>query len=218
MVQASIIGGPAYDRPVIGRAFKRGGFESLTEDAGVAVVDGEAALGVDDLALGLDDLGVEGEVLDAVGFHVEEQLERGGGGPVGVGGEVVGGGGVVVAAGVVHGGVEFTFAVLLRAVEHHVLEEVREAGDAFVLVARADLVEGVEGDVGDGVVFLHEDGHAVGKGLLLHVEGSMRGDQRKCQSKEGGGKKRGAWVSLRELRDGMMLTQIRGALRSLRSV
>ena len=54
------------------------------------VVRGGAAFGVDDATLGLDDLGVESEVADAVGLHVEHQFERGGGEPVGVNGDVAG--------------------------------------------------------------------------------------------------------------------------------
>ena len=118
------IGGPADDGPVVGRAHEGGGVEVLMEEPEVAVVDAETALGVDDLALAVDDVGEEGEVLDAVGLEIEDELEGGGGGPVLVDGVVGRGVGVVVAAGVIECGVELALAVLEGAIEHHVFEEV----------------------------------------------------------------------------------------------
>ena len=78
--------------------------------------------------------------------------------------------GVVAAAVLLHLDVELLGAVLLRAVEHHVLEEVRQAGCAGALVARADPEEEVQRDVGDVVVLLDQDLHAVGQGVGFYVE------------------------------------------------
>ena len=64
---------------------------------------------------------------------------------------------VVGAAGGLHGAVEFARRTRRRAVEHHVLEIVRDAGDARVLVAAAHPVEGVEGHIGDVVVGPDDD-------------------------------------------------------------
>lgn len=44
-------------------------------------------------------------------------------------------------------------ADVLRPLEHHVLEQVREAGQAFALVARADVVSDVQRDHRRGMIF-----------------------------------------------------------------
>ena len=86
---------------MVGRAFKSGCVERLAQTAFVTVVGPEPALGVDHLTLVVDDVGEKGEVLDAVGFEVEDQLERRIRCPILVYGVVPRGLGVVVAAGVV---------------------------------------------------------------------------------------------------------------------
>ncbi len=94
-----------------------------------------------------------------------------GGKPVGVDRVVLRGVGVVVAAVLFHLDVELLGSVLLRAVEHHVFEKVRNAGDAGPLVARSDLVEEIHRDVGNIVILLNEDLHPVGKGFGFNVRG-----------------------------------------------
>ena len=116
--------------------------------------------------------------MDAVGLHVQHQLERAGGEPVGVDGVVFGGVGVVVAAVFLHFVVELAGAVFLGAVEHHVFEEVRDAGDAGAFVAGADFEEEIHGDVGYVVILLDEDFHSVGEGVGFDVGGLGRGDGR----------------------------------------
>ncbi len=69
-----------------------------------------------------------------------------------------------------------------RALEHHVLEQVREAGLARHLVARADVIPDVDGDDGHGVIFLHQDGQAVVE--LELGERQQRGQKR--QREHGG--------------------------------
>ena len=59
------------------------------------------------------------------------------------------------------------FADVLGAFEHHVLEEVGEAGAAGALVEGADVVPEVDGDEGQAVIFVGDDGEAVGEGVLL---------------------------------------------------
>ena len=62
------------------------------------------------------------------------------------------------------------FADVLGALEHHVLEEVGEAGAAGALVERADVVPEVDGDEGEAMVFVGEDDEAVGQGELFVFE------------------------------------------------
>ena len=66
--------------------------------------------------------------------------------------------------------VELLRAVLLRPVEHHVLEEVADAGDARALVARAHLEEGVEAHHRRVVVGHQPDPEAVGEAGLQDGE------------------------------------------------
>jgi hypothetical protein len=76
---------------------------------------------------------------------------------------------LVAAAVAFHVAVEFFRPVFLGAVEHHVLEEVGDAGGAGVFVAGADFVEEVHGHVRNGVIFLHDHLHSVGQRLGLDV-------------------------------------------------
>ncbi len=63
---------------------------------------------------------------------------------------------------------------VLRALEHHVLEQVREAGAAADLVAAADVVDDVHGDGRRRVVDEHHDAQAIVELLALHVEPQIR--------------------------------------------
>ena len=62
------------------------------------------------------------------------------------------------------------FADVLGAFEHHVFEEVGEAGAAGALVERADVIPEVDGDEGEAVVFVHEDEEAVGHDEFFVLE------------------------------------------------
>ena len=70
--------------------------------------------------------------------------------------------------GLFHLVIELFRAVFLRAVEHHVLEEMRDARDAGPLIARADFVEEVHRHIGNVVVFLDQDLHSVCKLVRLN--------------------------------------------------
>ena len=145
------------------------GLHLLDEKAFVAVLDAQAALGIDDAALALDDLRVEGQVRDPVGLEVEHQVERAARNPVLVHGDVVAGERVVRTALRFHEPVEFAGLTLARAVEHHVLEEMREAGDAGHFVAAADAHPVVERDVRDVAVRPDDDLHAVRERGRTHL-------------------------------------------------
>ena len=148
---------PADDVPMIGMGHDGRGPDVLAEDAVVVVLDGHPPLRGDDAALGLEDLRDERQALHPVGLHVDHGLERRGGEPVRVRGQVVGRIGVIRAAPELHPAVELSGPVLGGPVEHHVLDEVGRAGQARPLVARADAEERVQGDVGDVVVLEEED-------------------------------------------------------------
>ena len=72
----------------------------------------------------------------------------------------------------------FAVADVLRALEHHVLEEVREAGEPLALVARADVVRDVKRNDGRAVV-LHEL-HA--QTILQRDLGELHADLRRRRS------------------------------------
>ena len=99
-----------------------------------------------------------------VRLEVEHRLQRLGGEVVVVHGDVVGGVGVGAAAVRLQHLVELLGAVLLRPVEHHVLEEVADAGDARALVARAHPEEGVEAHHRRVVVGHQPDPRPLGSG------------------------------------------------------
>ena len=113
------------------------------------------------VALPVDALGrhrVE-QVGHAIRLEEERQLQRVRRHVDDVVGAVVGRRAVVVAAGRLEQRVELAFLHVLRALEHQVLEEVREAGAAGPLVGRAHVIPDVDG----------HDGHA-GVAVQDHVE------------------------------------------------
>jgi hypothetical protein len=59
---------------------------------------------------------------------------------------------------------------VLRALEHHVLEQVREAGAAGVFVGRSDVIPEVHRDEREPVVLGEDDSQPVGKGIHLVFE------------------------------------------------
>ncbi len=143
---------------------ERGRLHLLGEMAVIVVVHAEPPFGRDDAALALDDFRIEREMGDAIGLELEDQLQRIARKPVLINGDVVAGEGVVRAALRFHEPVEVARLTARGAVEHHVLEEVREAGDARRLVAAARAHPVVERDVGDVAHRPDDDLHAVGEG------------------------------------------------------
>src|SRR6185369_5908953 len=70
--------------------------------------------------------------------------------------------------------VDLAGAVVGRALEHHVLEEMRDAALTHQLIARADLVEEGRGDDRRLAVLQQADGEAVGQMLQPRVAGERR--------------------------------------------
>ena len=68
------------------------------------------------------------------------------------------------------------FADVLGALEHHVLEEMGEAGAAGALVEGADVIPEVDGDEREAMVFVHVDDETVGHGVGFVLElGDLEG-------------------------------------------
>jgi hypothetical protein len=74
----------------------------------------------------------------------------------------------------------------LRALEHHVLVDMGEPGDARLLVDRAHLEVDVADDARDAGFGDHQDLHAVAEDVLLHVhvDRAVDGEGRECQESQ----------------------------------
>ena len=108
-------------------------------------------------ALGLEDLGRVLEMLEAVGFQHEDVFEVLFGDHRVVVGEIVAGAGVGGGAGLGQGLQVFRLRNLLGAAEHHVFEQVGEAGlTGLHFIARAGLHDDMDGD---DVRVVGGDGH-----------------------------------------------------------
>jgi hypothetical protein len=119
-----------------------------------------------DPALLLEVLLGERQVRHAVALEVEDERQRLAREVVQVRGAVAHREAVRRAAVPLDQVVERARPELLPAVEHHVLEEMRDAGLAARLVARAGAVEDVRRDDGRGVILVHEDAEAVRQRLV----------------------------------------------------
>ncbi len=103
----------------------------------------------------------------AVGFQKQPEIQLVGSEGLEVIGAILGGGAVHVAAVVFHQDHVLAFADVLGPFEHHVLEQMREAGAPGVFVVRADVV-GDRNSVGRrGMIFGEHDAQAVVELVLL---------------------------------------------------
>ena len=68
------VGRPADHRPVVRVRDDGGCLQLLVEQTEIVVVDAQPALGVHHLPLGFDDLRIEGKVLHAICFQVEDEF------------------------------------------------------------------------------------------------------------------------------------------------
>ena len=114
-------------------------------------------------SLGRDLLLGQAQVRHAIGFHVHHGAEPLLGDALVIGGDVVAGERVVLAAEARNDLGEFADRDLVGRLEHQMLEEVRDAGDAFRLIGRSDLVPDHVRDDGRAVVGDHDHLHAVGE-------------------------------------------------------
>ena len=131
------------------------------------IVLAHAQLLQDDGFLRLVLLRVEQEALHAVGLDLERLLPAVRGQLEPICRVIRGRERVVVAAQRRRDQVDGALAEALRALEHHVLEEVRDAGFALLLVARADLVPEHQRDDGVEMALCQDHAHAVRERALL---------------------------------------------------
>ena len=158
----------ADDGPGVGMPGGKEVLEEDVEDAAVRLVLPLALLVLHDAALLVEACLVDHaeEVAHAVRLHPEREVE----GVLRHDLEVVG---AIAAGRPVHAGgadalerPEVLVVVVLGAVEHQVLEEVRETGLAGLLVLRTDVVPDVDGDDGRLGVLMDDQPQAVVQGVL----------------------------------------------------
>src|ERR1700756_3885949 len=106
------------------------------------------------------------QMAHAVAFGEEYVVEHGRGNILKIIGAVAVGGAIQIAGADTFHGVDVGVVEILAAAEHEVLEQVGEAGFAGFFVFRADVVPGVYGDDGRFVIFVNQDGEAVGEHKL----------------------------------------------------
>ena len=143
----------------------------LREEPAGIVVRAHPALLEDDLALGGDVARVEEEVVHAVGLEIDHEGEAVRRDVDVVRRDVLAGEGVVPAAVLLDQTRELARPVGRRALEHHVLEEVGEAGAAARLVARAHPVPHLEGGHRTAMVLEEEHAQSVVEGGGHHAVG-----------------------------------------------
>ena len=120
-----------------------------------------------DVALRLEPLARQRrqQVPHAIRFHPQRQIDGAGRHDLPVVGAVGVGGSVEQRAGLLQRR-EVAGVVVLGALEHQVLEEVREAGAARALVLRADVIPDVHRHDRHVMVLVHDDVEAVGERAL----------------------------------------------------
>jgi hypothetical protein len=138
-------------------------------------------------ALGAEVGLVDAQVGEPLGLGPEQRLEMVRRHHRLVGGDVLAGEGVVLAADVLGEAVELLALHVLRALEHDVLEEMREARLAFGVVGAADVVPDLDADRRAGVALDRKQGEAVVE-LALAVD-DARHLQRLGRGRGGGARR-----------------------------
>ena len=138
------VGHPADRRPAVRVEIERGRHQLLVEPAVDVVLDALAPLVGHDIALGLDRRRLEHQAVHALALEADRQRQLVGRHAEAVVGPVDPGRGVGLAAGRLDHAIELAGRQRLGLAEHQVLEQVREAGLARLLVARADAEPGLE--------------------------------------------------------------------------
>ena len=157
--------------------------QSLHDFAALAVshiVNAQPTLFLHGIALIVQIHFVDDEAAHPVCFEKEREVELIGGQRVEVGGAVFIGRAVHRAAVVEDEIKMLARADVLRAFEHHVLEEVREARSSWALVARADVVGDVYCDDGRALVLNRDDTQAVLQLRLFVIDVNIAFTLRHC--------------------------------------
>ena len=160
--------------PAVGAALEGLQIEGLVHRTLDVVVDAEATLLHDDAALLLQVLRRDGQVGHPIGLEIEHHGQRLLRKVVQVRRHVARGEAVRGAAMAFDHVVEHPGAVLLAAVEHHVLEEVRDARGTGPLVARAGAEEDVRRDHRRRPVDVHQQPKPVVERELLDRDADSR--------------------------------------------
>ena len=148
---------------VVRVAFREALRENPVPDLAVGLVLALALLVLHDPALLVDGLLVERaqQVTHPVRFHPQRAVERGGGHVLEIVGAIRAGRAVLVRGADFLEGLEELAAVVLRTLEHQVLEPVRKLPAVGRLVLAADVVPDVDRDDGGLPVRVHDDRQAV---------------------------------------------------------
>ena len=154
---------PADGRLVVGMVEILRGAHLLGEARGRLVLDALVALFEDDVALAHDDVVGEHEAGHAVGLEFHQGAEMLARGALEIAGVVVRRERVLLAADRGELLREAPGRILRGALEHQMLEEMRDAGLARRLVGGADAVPQHVGDDRRAVIRDHHHGHAVGE-------------------------------------------------------
>src|SRR5216110_2155791 len=179
---------PADDREAVGVRPESERGHLLTEEPARVVVGARPPLLEDHLALRVDLLGVEQEVLHAVGVELDHEIELVRGDVDEVRGDVMRGERVVLAAVLLDEPGELATSVGGCALEHHVLEEVRDPGRATRLVARAHPIPDLEGHDRAAVVLQQQHPQPVVERLRDDsVRGPGRGPAEEERNEQDGG-------------------------------
>ena len=155
-------------RPGVGMALRKGVLGDGDPRLAVRLVFSLPLLVLHHAALLVELRGVDRaeQVAHAVRLEPEDPVERGDGDVLEVVGAILVRRAVEVRRTDRLDRLEIVVVVVLAAVEHQVLEEVREAGLARLLVLRADVIPHVHGGDGRLVVLVHEERQAVLQGVL----------------------------------------------------
>jgi len=128
---------PSNDRPVVGMGQVHRRLDPLDQKAHRRILHRLPPLLADDRHLGLELLLHQEQVLHPVGFQLERDLQAVGRHALVEDGAVAGGKGVVRHPLLLQDPVEGTLRETRRALEHQVLEDVRDPGEAAAFVARS---------------------------------------------------------------------------------
>ena len=162
------IGEIAVEIVRVGPVAKRDGRKIEPRKAAVGLVHHvDADFFLDDVALIAEIFVVHLQGAHAVGFEPEDAFEGVGGHGLEIVGDVVVRGAVEHAAGGIDQANVLHLSGVFGALEHHVLEEVRESAAAVRFEAKTDLIIDADGDEGRGTVRRGNHAQAVGERGVL---------------------------------------------------
>ena len=178
---------PADGRIAVGTGGESGGAELLVGERGGLVLGAQTPFLHHHLEFLVIFLLLQQQVAHAIGFQFEAHRK-----PVFlqalvIGGVILTGKGVLLPAVFGDDAGEFARGMVFRALEHHVLQHVRQPGDAVMLVAGADLVPHLGNHHRGAMVFLHDQLETVFQLVFMHrpcrQQGMRTGQQHGRQGK-----------------------------------